>query len=885
MKLNKAIILFIFMVFLVGVSFVSAENIEDTSDLSAVDTDDAISVDDVSDLSVVDTDDAIFTDEPEDNVAIDESDVPSNSRSSTTVYNWNSLGSEVYYNNYDTIYLGANITPGNQISIRHSVTIVGSSDTYVGGSSPSTSVSYSDIPIVTGANGLSVTFKNIKFKNCGGNTLMKLAGNGNFILDNCTFENISASGTKTVVVHLNYGTCDIINCTFDNCLSDYGTVSNYKTDSEPQNVHMIVRDTTFKNNYATTEPGGINNCGFLTVYNSTFVNNSAVKWAGAIHTHYSGTTTIYGSNFIDNFAGWNGGALYAYNSLTVIDSNFTNNRATSNGGAIAASYYMTMPRVTIENCEFNNNLAGSNGGAISFSSGILIVDDSKFNNNLASGSGGALYAASVNTLNISDCEFINNKASSNGGAIFNSKCKANVIDCFFKNNTATTAKGGAIYATGKSTLNVDYCVFLNNSAVNDNSGHALAYYYSGNSATAAYLTYTNNQFYGPNNGVGSVYIANNNVNIVQYNNTITDYSNYTEPIHVIIIPDGADLGNIVWNLTFDDEDCLSGNPVIVGNYILIPANHTLYCYYTNGTYVWDVFSGGAGCFCGLIVENGIVYAPCEGDKLYILDLDTGDSLTNASILEGSSFYAPVMYNNTLYICSENGYGADSNLWITMVKYENGDYVYYSSILEINGVPIYSQAMLSEPIIYGNCLYVNTVNGLVRYNLADNTMTSIAGTIGNPVIDSNGNICVLRNVSGSTYLCLLDSSLNVVDSELLNGDCNQLVSDGAGNVYTVDTNGYIHYASYTGSSISCDVTSFNINPVSSAITCSGNYLYIGDDAGILWVFNINLLDYPLDGCLSWAFNATSPIVGNILVDNLGNVYVGNDNGDFYAVNSA
>ena len=851
---------------LVGISCVSAENTDDTSDLSTNDADDMISVDasldDIGDSSTNDADNSL-----DDGFNADENDdVPANLRGSTTVYNWSQLGGAVYNNNnYDTVYIGANLTPGGQIVINHDVTIVGSADTYIGGSSSSNAVSYNDILFLSTTNGLSITLKNIKFQNCGGNTLMKFAGNGNYIIDNCTFENITATSTKQVVVHLNYGYCEIINSTFEKCSTSYGTLSNYH-ETNVNNVHMVVRNSTFKNNYANVEPGVINNCGHLTVYDSTFEDNSAAMWAGAIHTHTNANTTVIRSVFKDNLAGWNGGALCTYSYLRVVNSTFVGNNATTNrgGGAIFGFYQGSAPYIIVENCDFVNNTGISgNGGAIIVASGTLIVDDSRFVNNKATATNGGAIASGSSTTTINNCNFTNNYAN---------------------------GKGGAIFAGSAGHLNVYNCQFVNNTA---SEGNDIAYHYTTKRTNKAFLAYDYNEFWGENNSSGSIYAYNQDYLSVDNgtHNIFHDISEYVNPgeeneTGVIGIPDGVDLGVVDWNISFDADDVLTGAPVISGNYILIPANHTLYCYYTNGTYVWDVFGGVAGCFCGLIVENGVVYAPCEGDKLYILDLYTGDSLTNASILEGSSFYAPVMYNNTLYICSENGYGADSNLWITMVKYENGDYVYYSSILEINGVPIYSQAMLSEPIIYGNCLYVNTVNGLIRYNLADNTMTSLVGTIGNPVIDSNGNICVLRNVSGSTYLCLLDSSLDVLDSELLNGDCNQLVSDGAGNVYTVDTNGYIYYASYNSSSISsCDVTRFNINPVSSAMTYSNGYLYMGDDAGILWVFNVNdLSKSKLKRAVSWCFNASYPIVGGITVDASGKVYVGNNNGDFFVISN-
>ena len=697
---------------------------------------------------------------------------------------------------------------------------------------------------------------------------MKFSGNGHYILDNCTFENVTATGDHQAVVHLNLGNCDIINCTFEKCTTSYGTVSNYNENSVT-NVHMTVRDSTFKNNHATVEPGCINNCGQLEVYDTTFEGNSATWWAGAIHTHTNANTTVVRSIFRNNIAGWNGGALYTYSYLTVIDSIFIGNEAhQTSGGAIAGSGYGSRPYLTVLNCEFRKNNASGSGGAISFGSSELIVNNSVFTENKA--------------------------LSGTGGTISTSGATSTITYSNFTNNSAT-GRGGAIYATGNGQLNVYHCNFVNDTG---SEGQDIAYHYTTKKTNKAFLRYDYDEFWGVNNASGSIYAYNTqylNVTAGSHNG-FHDISQYVTPSGqnstnntngttggVIQIPDGKELTEFVWNATL--SGALEGTPVISGNYIVIPAGHTLYCYYLNGTYVWNVTSEW-GYFKELLVDNNIIYAPCSWDKLYILNLATGNSLTNANIFQGSSLYAPVIYNDTIYICSEYGYGANSNLWITMVKLVNGDYNYYSSILEIDNVDYGTQAMLSEPIIYGNCLYVNTVEGLVRYNLADNTMTSLAGTIGNPVIDSNGNICVLRNVSGSTYLCLLDSSLNVLDYKLLNGDCNQLVSDGAGNVYTVDTNGYIHYASYTGSSISsCSVTQFNVNPVSSAITCDGDYLYIGDDAGILWALKISSLNQSLEYCLEWAFNATSPITGGITVNHDGEdvfIYIGTADGEFYVI---
>lgn len=68
---------------------------------------------------------------------------------------------------------------------------------------------------------------------------------------------------------------------FTKCTTSFGTVTVHNAASTT-NVHMVVRNCNFEDNYATTEPGAINNCGQLEVYNSNFTRNGAYWWAGAI---------------------------------------------------------------------------------------------------------------------------------------------------------------------------------------------------------------------------------------------------------------------------------------------------------------------------------------------------------------------------------------------------------------------------------------------------------------------------------------------------------------------------------------------------------------------------------------------------------------------------
>ena len=122
---------------------------------------------------------------------------------------------------------------------------------------------------------------------------------------------------------------------------------------------MTVKDCYFENNFAWTEPGCINNCAILTVYNTTFYKNRASVWAGAIHTHFYASATIYDSNFTDNVAGWNGGALYTYSYLNIYNTVFSGNNCTTNngGGAIGACKHMSAPHIYVENSLFEKVLS------------------------------------------------------------------------------------------------------------------------------------------------------------------------------------------------------------------------------------------------------------------------------------------------------------------------------------------------------------------------------------------------------------------------------------------------------------------------------------------------------------------------------------------------
>ena len=288
-----------------------------------------------------------------------------------------------------------------QIKIKNNVKIIGSEGSWIGDSSPNPKQLLFLAMVIEDNVKSTLTLENITFKwiFVGGSSqlpdgiFMRLGGKKNSIIKNCNFHDIRTQFGHSCIIHLKKSTVTFDNCSFTNCTNGYGVLSVYG--SYP---HMIVKNCYFENNYATTEPGCINNCGKLTVYNTTFIKNRSFWWAGAIHTHGGGNTTIYDSNFIENVAGWNGGALYTYAYLQVYNSVFRGNNCTTDngGGAIGACEFESNPHIYIEKCLFEDNSNNCwNPGSLSE----------------GSGRGGAISLMDYGTLEVKDTIFISNAAT------------------------------------------------------------------------------------------------------------------------------------------------------------------------------------------------------------------------------------------------------------------------------------------------------------------------------------------------------------------------------------------------------------------------------------------------------------------------------------------
>lgn len=399
----------------------------------AVDAD--LQADDTVSAEPVDAD----SDVDQSDATIEADDEEGNTRASgtATASDWTTLRNKAQEPGTDyTITLTNNITIGSDDIIFGNNAIIDGNGKIITGN-----IGDTRIPFKSNNASLSITFKNIKFQNINCQMLIQLETSGISKLENCTFINIDTGDDHDSVVYNNLGTMNMTKCTFVNCTTGYGAVTNYRSGTTT-GVTLNVKNCTFENNTAIYEPGAINNCGQLYVWDSIFNYNNAGWWAGAIHTHTNAKTVIRNCSFNGNTAGWNGGGLYTYSDLEVYDSNFTNNNCStdSGGGAIGASNYFFASKaynVTVNNCRFVDN-----------------------NNNATNGKGGAIAAMNGGTLSVNGSTFIHNSADI-GQAIagYNTKQYANISEgeahLVITNNqfiNHTIKTGTTVYLSGLYTF-------------------------------------------------------------------------------------------------------------------------------------------------------------------------------------------------------------------------------------------------------------------------------------------------------------------------------------------------------------------------------------------------------------------------------------------------
>ena len=148
------------------------------------------------------------------------------------------------------------------------------------------------------------------------------------------------------------------------------------------------------NGTTSSQGGGINNAGTLTVTNCTLSNNSTNGNAGGgIYNSSTGTLSLSNSTLYGNSSASFGGGIFNAGALTVTNSTFSGNEAVTGGGIQNDG-----GTLTVINSTFYENVTSGSGGGICVENGTATVTNCTISGNSGGAGGGIDIQAGTNYL-------------------------------------------------------------------------------------------------------------------------------------------------------------------------------------------------------------------------------------------------------------------------------------------------------------------------------------------------------------------------------------------------------------------------------------------------------------------------------------------------------
>ncbi|CAM9486398.1 unnamed protein product [Discosporangium mesarthrocarpum] len=210
---------------------------------------------------------------------------------------------------------------------------------------------------------------------------------------------------------------------------------------------VIVSGCSWRGNKAEREGGGVRIFDFavFSILSSTFEENYAGRLGGAAHS-YQSTLEMANCSLARNSAGNDGGALrVSYDSaVTITDSHLTGNRAEYDGGAIAVDTAIGYNEGTlvVGASSPQSGFISQNTTALEVGSSNLDCYNTSFTFNTAGERGGTLYATQGSNVELEGCFSLGNSASL-GGAVYMSHVTAQFTDSVFERDKVQV--GAAMY--------------------------------------------------------------------------------------------------------------------------------------------------------------------------------------------------------------------------------------------------------------------------------------------------------------------------------------------------------------------------------------------------------------------------------------------------------
>ena len=283
------------------------------------------------------------------------------------------------------------------------------------------------------------------------------ADNGtNNVIYKCNF--MENSGNYGGIVHATRNS----NVTVDNCIFD-SNIANADGATLYGRAETIitVSSSLFSNNTAVNDAIIQSFVSMVTLEDVIFTNNKAGHDGGAVYVYDSSTLMINRCSFTSNRANNSGGAVYGRKTsiITIIESTVMDCLAQNSGGGV---YAQEDSNVTIQSSNFTNNSAYYGGAFHVYIRSTASVTNSRLSENRASQEGGAMNAYQFSTIQMQECIFESNMGDYGGISFVFQGSNLVLEDCEFYNNAAEF--DGVIRVHEQSTLIVSRSVFMNNKA-------------------------------------------------------------------------------------------------------------------------------------------------------------------------------------------------------------------------------------------------------------------------------------------------------------------------------------------------------------------------------------------------------------------------------------
>ena len=220
---------------------------------------------------------------------------------------------------------------------------------------------------------------------------------------------------------------------------------------------VTATNTSFENNTAALYGGAVSaqdagtQIKLIGTDSNAVIKNNSSETAGAIYAVKGSAVEIQGYTLSGNAAtAGRAGAVSILDgsSAAVSNSTFDGNTASASAGALSVDG----STATLEGCTFTNNSAGDKGGAMVLSNNgqVTMNGNGTVSYNTASGTygGGAVYVDETSALKIADYTLESNKGASGGAVYMAAGAKVEAENNLFVRNQATTGNGGAVYCAG-----------------------------------------------------------------------------------------------------------------------------------------------------------------------------------------------------------------------------------------------------------------------------------------------------------------------------------------------------------------------------------------------------------------------------------------------------